>query len=273
MGVSFCWAGLHDWSTWLPYQAGTQAQARMCARCGKIERDGVETPSKRDRMEEKVSYRLFVGATERYDVMAAMTFNLLTTLGLREGHKVLDIGCGSLRNGRLLIPYLNRGNYTGFDPNPWLVKEALKNETGSDIVRIKKPTFIFSKNPDDVDPALRFDFAFAHAIFCHAPLSLLRAWLKKLSSALGDNGAFAVSFRIGDEDYTGDTWTYPGMIYYKMDTVRGYAEEFGFRFQELDWRHPAQHVWTLYAKPGFDTSWFADQSLTWNRRIDTDASY
>ena len=53
-------------------------------------------------------YRAYVGPPEDYDLIAAMVFNLLTTLGLRQHHSVLDIGCGSLRIGRLLIPYLNR---------------------------------------------------------------------------------------------------------------------------------------------------------------------
>src|SRR5437763_10973182 len=58
-------------------------------------------------------YRAYVGPPEDYDLVAAMAFNLLTTLGLRQHHSLLDIGCGSLRIGRILIPYLNRGKNLG----------------------------------------------------------------------------------------------------------------------------------------------------------------
>ena len=51
-------------------------------------------------------YAAYVGPPEQYDFMGATQFRLLTTLGLREHHSVLDFGCGSLRAGRLLIPYL-----------------------------------------------------------------------------------------------------------------------------------------------------------------------
>jgi len=46
-----------------------------------------------------------------------MTFNLLTTLGLRQASSLLDVGWRSLRIGRLLIPYLNLGKYFGVEPN------------------------------------------------------------------------------------------------------------------------------------------------------------
>ena len=67
-------------------------------------------------------YRAYVGPPEDYDLIAAMTFNLLTTLGLRQHHSLLDVGCGSLRIGRLLIPYLNRKKYFGLEPHQWLVE-------------------------------------------------------------------------------------------------------------------------------------------------------
>src|SRR6201998_4239980 len=86
-------------------------------------------------------YPAYVGPPEEYDLIAAMTFNLLTTLGLRQHHTVLDIGCGSLRVGRLLIPYLNTGNYSGIEPNKWLVDEGIQRETGRDQIRIKRARF------------------------------------------------------------------------------------------------------------------------------------
>jgi len=95
-------------------------------------------------------YRAYVGPPEDYDLIAAMTFNLLTTLGLRQHHSLIDIGCGSLRIGRLLIPYLNEGNYFGLEPNEWLVDEGIKRELGEALVRIKRPTFFFSDSPETV---------------------------------------------------------------------------------------------------------------------------
>ncbi len=118
-------------------------------------------------------YRAYVGPPEDYDLIAAMTFNLLTTLGLRQHHSLIDIGCGSLRIGRLLIPYLNEGKYFGLEPNEWLVDEGIKRELGEALVRIKRPTFFFSDSPETVIRAkLSFDFALAQSIFSHCGLDL-----------------------------------------------------------------------------------------------------
>lgn len=61
-------------------------------------------------------YRAYVGDPERYDVLAVQQFRVLTDLGLREHHKVLEVGCGSLRFGRLLLPYLLPDRYVGVEP-------------------------------------------------------------------------------------------------------------------------------------------------------------
>src|SRR5947209_17329648 len=112
-------------------------------------------------------YRAYVGPPQDYDLIAAMTFNLLTTAGLRQHHKLIDVGCGSLRAGRLFIPYLNSGNYIGVEPNEWLVNEAIKHEIGEDLIRIKAPSFIFKSTLSATDP-VQADYAVAQSIFSHA---------------------------------------------------------------------------------------------------------
>src|SRR3984893_18959417 len=105
-------------------------------------------------------YRAYVGPPEDYDLVAAMTFNLLTTLGLRQHHSLLDVGCGSLRIGRLLIPYLNRGKYFGVEPNEWLVEQGIKRELGEALVQIKSPRCFFTDSPESIAKAeTAFNFA------------------------------------------------------------------------------------------------------------------
>jgi hypothetical protein len=72
--------------------------------------------------------------------MGGLQFTLLFQAGLRETHRLLDVGCGSLRGGRLFIPYLRAGHYYGVEPNEWLVEEGIANELGAEILTVKRPT-------------------------------------------------------------------------------------------------------------------------------------
>ena len=213
-------------------------------------------------------YRAYVGPPEDYDLIAAMTFNLLTTLGLRQRHSLLDVGCGSLRIGRLLIPYLNRGKYFGVEPHEWLVEAGIKCELGEAIVQIKRPTFLFSDSPQTIAKAkVSFDFALAQSIFSHCGLDLISGWLSAISRSLADNGALVATFLPGDKDSVRTGWVYPDCVNYRQATLEGAAAEANLRFEILDWKHPRQ-TWALFAAPKFDSEWFKNQPLTWNAALD-----
>jgi SAM-dependent methyltransferase len=209
-------------------------------------------------------YRAYVGPPEDYDLIAAMTFNLLTTLGLRQHHSLLDVGCGSLRIGRLLIPYLNRGKYFGVEPNEWLVNEGIKRELGEALLEIKRPTFFFSASPDAITQAkILFNFVVAQSIFSHCGLDLIKEWLSAISRSLAEDGALVATFLPSDEDSPTKGWVYPECVNYRPATMRQAAAEAGLRFELLDWKHPRQ-TWALFAAPKFDSGWFKNKPLTWN---------
>src|SRR5438128_2053104 len=213
-------------------------------------------------------YRAYVGPPEDYDLIAAMTFNLLTTLGLRQHHSLLDVGCGSLRIGRLLIPYLNRGKYFGIEPNTWLVEEGIKREVGETLVQIKRPTFFFTDSPGAVTGAeISFDFVVAQSIFSHCGLDLIKGWLSAISRSLAQGGALVATFLPAEEDSPRSGWIYPECVNYRPATLERAAAEANLRFEILDWKHPRQ-TWALFAAPKFDSSWFKNQPLTWNAALE-----
>ena len=212
-------------------------------------------------------YRAYVGPPEDYDLVAAMSFNLLTTLGLRQHHSLLDIGCGSLRIGRLLIPYLNRGKYFGVEPNEWLVNEGIQRELGETLLQIKRPTFLFFDSPDIIVQAkIAFDFALAQSIFSHCGLDLIRGWLSAISRSLAQDGALVATFLTGEEDSAQTGWIYPDCVNYRPATLERVAKDLNLRFEILDWKHPRQ-TWALFAAPEFDSAWFKNRPLTWNTSL------
>jgi SAM-dependent methyltransferase len=213
-------------------------------------------------------YRAYVGPPEDYDLIAAMTFNLLTTLGLRQHHSLLDVGCGSLRIGRLLIPYLNRGKYFGIEPNECLVEEGIKQEIGESILEIKRPTFFFSDSPAALSQAkISFDFALAQSIFSHCGLDLISRWLSGVSPSLAPGGALLATFLPSEEDSPRTGWVYPECVSFQPSTLARVAAEVKLRFEVLDWKHPRQ-TWALFAAPEFDSAWFKNNPLTWNTMLE-----
>lgn len=213
-------------------------------------------------------YRAFIGPAQDYDLVSAMSFGLLTTLGLRQHHSVLDIGCGSLRIGRLLIPYLNKGNYVGIEPNEWLVKEGIEREVGADQIRIKEPRFLFADSAADLDDGHVFDFAVAQSIFSHCGRDLVEQWLTQVSAHLGRGGALVATFMGGVDDFAGSGWVYPHCVSFRLETMLQMSMNAGLRFRLLDWRHPRQQ-WALFAAPGFDDAWLAEKTPSWNTAVDS----
>jgi SAM-dependent methyltransferase len=213
-------------------------------------------------------YRAYVGPPEDYDLIAAMTFNLLTTLGLRQHHSLLDVGCGSLRIGRLLIPYLNRGKYFGVEPNNWLVEAGIEHELGKDVVQVKRPTFFFSASPETIVQAkVSFNFALAQSIFSHCGLDLINGWLSAISRSLAPDGALVATFLVGAEDSAQTGWIYPDCVNYQPETLERAAAEVNLRLEILDWKHPRQ-TWALFAAPQFDSEWFKNKPLSWNAALE-----
>ena len=158
-----------------------------------------------------MNYRGFVGREEQYDLIGAMQFNLLTTLGLRDYHKFLDIGCGSLRGGRLFIPYLNKGCYCAIEPEKWLVEDGFNNEIGVSIIEIKAPRFVHSFDYPVDSFGEKFDFILAQSIFTHAPQEDIVKCMKKVQQNLvSPGGLLAATFILSDTDYEGKEWVYQG---------------------------------------------------------------
>lgn len=209
-------------------------------------------------------YRAYVGPPQDYDLVAAMTFGLLTVLGLRQQHRVLDVGCGSLRVGRLLLPYLNRGGYTGLEPNRWLVADGIAREVGQDQIDIKQPRFVHEEDGSSlIAEGTRFDFVLAQSILSHCGPDLMDRWIDQSARLLAEDGALVATFVEGESDNEREGWIYPECVAYSRASVERIAARHGLETVVLDWRHPRQQ-WVLMARPAFGAQGFANGPLAWS---------
>jgi hypothetical protein len=181
-------------------------------------------------------------------VIGALQFNVLTALGLREHHYLLDLGCGSLRGGRLFIPYLLPGHYFGIEPDRSLVEDGIDNELGRDILKVKRPTFEYV---DDFRLSIfgrEFDFVLAQSVFTHAAASQIRTCLAEGQKVLTADGALVATYFEGEDNYEGSDWVYPGRVLYRFDFMASLAEDAGLGVSRLEWTHPNGQSWLRFSR-------------------------
>lgn len=196
-------------------------------------------------------YRAWVGPPGNYDLLGALQFTLMIELGLREWHSLLDIGCGSLRAGRLLIPYLRAGGYHGLEPEKWVVDQGIRFELGRDVRRVKRP--VFRQNADfRLTPFGRsFDYILAQSIFTHAAGWQIRRCVAEAAQTLAPGGLFVATYLVGKADHPGEDWVYPGVTYFTPAFISQAAADAGLEVMDLAWRHPGvtRPRWVAFGTP------------------------
>jgi SAM-dependent methyltransferase len=194
-------------------------------------------------------YRAYVGPPHQYDFMGATQFRLLTALGLRETHKVLDLGCGSLRAGRYLMMYLAPGHYCGIEPNTWLIEEAIRADLGQGFIDLRAPRFDDNDRFDAGVFGERFDFIVAQSIFSHAGPEMVAEALARAAPTLTRRGLMLATFIHSDDapdmPVEAPGWTYPGCTSYAPARVLALAGAAGLAGRALPWFHPRQTWYAL----------------------------
>ncbi|MBK7424460.1 MAG: class I SAM-dependent methyltransferase [Propionivibrio sp.] len=210
-----------------------------------------ESPAYAGAIHAKVEeYRAHVGPVEFYDLLSAIQFNLVTALGLREGHSLLDIGCGSLRAGRLFIPYLAAGNYFGLEPLPWLVEAGIGKEIGASMVSLKRPTFRYDEDFSLGAFGRQFDFILAQSIFSHTSQAQIQRCMLEAKRTLKPGGLLVATYFEASMNYQGNHWVVKAN--YTRARMRELVEEQGLEFTPIEWRHPDPQQWFVAHHPGIE---------------------
>jgi len=115
-------------------------------------------------------WRMRAGNHLMYDTIGSTQFAILTLFfGLRERHKLLEIGSGPLRAARFLIPYLDEAHYCGVEPNSESVRLGIEFELGSEMAKRKKPRFTARDDFGFDEFRERFDYVLSYSVFTHLP--------------------------------------------------------------------------------------------------------
>ncbi|MCI5049217.1 MAG: class I SAM-dependent methyltransferase [Rickettsiales bacterium] len=201
------------------------------------------------------SHRDVVGGF--WDELGEMQLEFLKSQGLQQHQKLLDIGCGALRLGRMVVDYLDSGNYYGVDISEDLL-DAGYNKELTDRQRERLPRshlnataeFDFSYLNDT-----KIDVAMAQSVFTHLPMNHIRHCLSKLHPHMMPGGVFYASFshcpdhhditqplvHPADDSISNDVVTYDikDPYHYSQEDFEYCAKDMPWRFQiHGDWGHP-----------------------------------
>jgi cyclopropane fatty-acyl-phospholipid synthase-like methyltransferase len=193
----------------------------------------------------EVNYKEYVGREDEFDFSAASQFSLLFHFGLRENSKVLDFGCGCLRLGRLLIPFLENGNYFGYDPNPSLYEQFIKDNSYNEIVNFKSPHLMSTLTGNS------FDFIIAHSVFTHTGVDLFDKYISDLKSRLSEKGFILATFYVSSQKSNQKNgWRYKECYAYTDKHIKSVASKNDLLCERLNWWHPRQ-IWYSFSFTAF----------------------
>ena len=188
-------------------------------------------------------YRAAVGPPDKYDIIGALQFRIMVAEGLRDYHSLLDIGCGSLRGGRLFLVYLRPGHYFGIEPQSRLVYDGIREEIGESIWATKTPDFHYSADFDLSYFGVQFDYMLAQSIFSHAAPHMIDKCLAEAKKVLKPNGTFIATYFKGTTDYKGTTWAQAPDARYTEQWLKNMCLSHGLTYEKLKYSHPSAQTW------------------------------
>jgi len=190
-----------------------------------------------------VDHRAAVGPADKYDVLGFMQLNVLVREGLREQHRVLDIGCGSLRGGRFLLLYLAPGCYYGTEKDAALVQAGIEHEVSAGLVALKRPTFRCTADFNLHFSGIKFDYILAQSILSHASQAQVRKIMAEVAQVLAPRGRFLFTYFQGPVDYSGTGWAQAPDAHYTERWMAAAANAAGLTYEHLYYKHPSNQTW------------------------------
>ena len=183
-------------------------------------------------------------------------FSTLLHFGLKDSSRVLDIGCGCLRGGRWVIPFLNRNRYFGIEPNKEMLDAGKRIVIGEETLSEKAPTFDTNSEFDFSVFDVIFDYVIARSVWTHSSKEQIEKMLDQFLLHSNEKSIFLTSFlkpRIPIiDDYRGKGWVgksnesdQPGIARHSLSWIRKACRKRDLRvtrIDDLDLNYRAQ-VW------------------------------
>jgi SAM-dependent methyltransferase len=160
-----------------------------------------------------------------------MQFDYLIGHGLKPGDRMLEIGCGNLRAGRLFIDYLDAGHYYGVDISPDILLAAADTVTEFGL-QAKLPHLGLVRDMSlGLLPDGEFTVVHAHSVFSHSPVEVIDECLGSVARVMAPGGFFDFTF---DRTEGAEHHVLREDFYYRTETLIELAARHGLRARFMD---------------------------------------
>jgi SAM-dependent methyltransferase len=160
-----------------------------------------------------------------------LQFDYLLGHGLKPGDRMLEIGCGNLRAGRLFIGYLDAGNYDGIDISPDILLAAADTVTEYGL-QAKLPRLTLVRDMGlGMFPDGHFTVVHAHSVFSHSPIEVIDECLRSVRRVMAPDGFFDFTF---DRTEGAEHHVLHEDFYYRTETLIALASRHGMQARFMD---------------------------------------
>ncbi len=196
-----------------------------------------------------------------WEELGALQKRFLLGQGLKPHHRLIDMGCGSLRAGVPLTKYLDPERYYGVDISPDLLDAGYEREIVPAGLASKLPRSHLTANADfdATGFGVRFDYGIAQSVFTHMPIARLTDCLTALAPVFVEGGRVYATYFARPADAAADAplphepggvVTYPDRDPYDttVEALRA-ATPPGWRLDVLNhWDHPRDQRMALFVR-------------------------
>ena len=170
------------------------------------------------------------GPPHLWRMQRAFQLDFLQRMGLAPDHRLLDLGCGTLRGGLPLIGFLASGHYTGIDVRADVVEEA-RRELSEAGLRQRHPRIEHIERLAGLELGAAFDYVWAFSVFVHLEDAELDAALAFAARHLAREGVVYANVNLGDGQL--GTWAGFPVVARPMEWYEDRAREVGLEVRSL----------------------------------------